>query len=42
MPDPDLRELLESWIIHLRAERKAEGTSRLYATSDQAVCQTLG
>lgn len=32
MPDPDLRALLESWIIHLRAERKAEGTMRLYAT----------
>jgi hypothetical protein len=29
MPDPDLRALLESWIIHLRAERKAEGTVRL-------------
>jgi Phage integrase, N-terminal SAM-like domain len=32
MPDPDLRALLESWIIHLRAERKAEGTVGLYAT----------
>jgi integrase/recombinase XerD len=32
MADPDLRALLESWMIHLRAERKAEGTVRLYAT----------
>jgi hypothetical protein len=32
MSDSDLRPLRESWIIHLRAERKAEGTVRLYAT----------
>ena len=36
MPDPDLRALLESWTIHLRAERKAEGTVRLYATGVRA------
>ena len=36
MADPDLRTLLESWIIHLRAERKAEGTVRLYATGVRA------
>jgi integrase/recombinase XerD len=36
MPDPDLRALLESWKIHLRAERKAEGTVRLYATGVRA------
>ena len=36
MPDPDLRALLESWIIHLRAERKAEGTVRLYAIGVRA------
>jgi integrase/recombinase XerD len=27
---------LESWTIHLRAERKAEGTVRLYATGVRA------
>ena len=32
----DLRALLESWIIHPRAERKAEGTVRLYATGVRA------
>ena len=32
----NLRALLESWIIHLRAERKAEGTVRLYATGVRA------
>jgi integrase/recombinase XerD len=36
MTDPDLRALLESWTIHLRAERKAEGTVRLYATGVRA------
>jgi hypothetical protein len=36
MADPDLRALLESWTIHLRAERKAEGTVRLYATGVRA------
>jgi hypothetical protein len=32
MAAPDLRALLESWTIHLRAEREAEGTVRLYAS----------
>jgi integrase/recombinase XerD len=36
MSDLDLRALLESWTIHLRAERKAEGTVRLYATGVRA------
>ena len=27
---------MESWTIHLRAERKAEGTVRLYATGVRA------
>jgi hypothetical protein len=36
MADPDLRALLESWTIHLRAERKAEGTIWLYATGVRA------
>jgi integrase/recombinase XerD len=36
MADPDLRALLESWTIHLRAERKTEGTIRLYATGVRA------
>jgi site-specific recombinase XerC len=36
MADPDLRALLESWTIHLRAERKAEGAIRLYATGVRA------
>jgi hypothetical protein len=26
MSDPDLRPLLESWIIHLRAERNGDAT----------------
>ncbi len=45
MPDPDLRALLESWIIHLRAERKAEGTVRLYAIgvrASLALCERQG
>src|SRR6266498_2183001 len=36
MADLDLRALLESWAIHLRAERKAEGTVRLYTTGVRA------
>ncbi len=36
MADPDLRALLESWTIHLRAERKAEGTVKLYGIGVRA------
>lgn len=37
MPDPDLRVLLEdSWLVHLRAERKSPATLRIYRAGVRA------
>jgi integrase/recombinase XerD len=43
--EPDLATLLESWTIHLRAERKSKSTLRLYRTGVRAYlgwCQQSG
>lgn len=45
MPDADLRPLLDSWEIHLRAERKSPGTIRVYLTGVKqylAFCERTG
>jgi integrase/recombinase XerD len=36
MPDPDLADLAESWLVHLRAERKSPATLRIYRAGVRA------
>jgi integrase/recombinase XerD len=36
MPDLDLADLAESWLVHLRAERKSPSTLRIYRAGVQA------
>jgi integrase/recombinase XerD len=36
MPHPDLAELAESWLVHLRAERKSPSTLRIYRAGVKA------
>jgi site-specific recombinase XerD len=36
MPDPDLADLAESWLVHLRAERKSPSTLRIYRAGVKA------
>jgi site-specific recombinase XerD len=36
MPDPDLAALAESWLVHLRAERKSPATLRIYRAGVKA------
>jgi site-specific recombinase XerD len=36
MPDPDLADLAESWLVHLRAERKSLATLRIYRAGVRA------
>ena len=45
MPHPDLAELAESWLVHLRAERKSPSTLRIYRAGVKAYlawCQENG
>ena len=36
MPDPDLADLAESWLVHLRAERKSPATLGIYRAGVRA------
>ena len=45
MPHPDLADLLDSWLVHLRAERKSPATLRIYRAGVRAYlawCQENG